>query len=97
MHAELDVVTLSSSDTEEALELLSLSPNCGVSSQPSRGDGQEPSSSSDVGSDLFEDWLEGNDMATSIYVAFTTEALSSHAPMANTSHKRKSRAQSSSS
>jgi hypothetical protein len=92
------VVTLSCSDTEEALELFSLSPNCGVSSQPSRGDGQEPSSSSDVGSDLFEDWLEGNDMATSVYVAFTTEASSSCALMANTSRgKCKTRAQSSSS
>jgi hypothetical protein len=34
--AEPDVVTLSSSDTKEALELLSLSPDRGVSSQPSR-------------------------------------------------------------
>jgi hypothetical protein len=30
---EPDVVTLSSSDTEEALELLPLSPGCGVSSR----------------------------------------------------------------
>jgi hypothetical protein len=34
---EPDVVTLSSSDTEEALELLSLSPSDGVSSRPSGG------------------------------------------------------------
>jgi hypothetical protein len=34
-----DVVTVSSSDAEEALELLPLSPNHGVSLQPSGGDG----------------------------------------------------------
>jgi hypothetical protein len=46
---------------------------------------QEPSSSSDVGSDLFEDWLEANDMATSVYVALIAEPSSSQAPIANAS------------
>jgi hypothetical protein len=72
------VLTLSSSDTEEDLEFLSLSLVHGVSSQHSGGDAQELLSSS--GSDLFGDWPEVNDMATSIYVALTAEASSYHAP-----------------
>jgi hypothetical protein len=93
--AEPDVVTLSSSDTQEDLELLSLSPAHGLSSRPSEGDAQEPPSSS--GSDLFEDWPEANDMATSIYVALTTEASSSCPSMANAPRGRqKSRASGSS-
>jgi hypothetical protein len=50
---EPDVVTVSSSDTEEALELLSLSPCCDLASLVSDGNVREPSSSS--GSELFED------------------------------------------
>jgi hypothetical protein len=92
------VVTTSSSDTEEALELLSLSSGCGVSSQPSGGDAQEPSSSSGVGSDLFEDWLEANDMDASVYVVLTAMPLSSRAPTASAPHsEQKSHARSSSS
>jgi hypothetical protein len=49
------VVTLSCSDTEEALELLSLSPAHGPPSRPSN-----PYSSSDI--DLFKYWPEANDM-----------------------------------
>jgi hypothetical protein len=91
--AEPDVVTLSSSDTKEALELLSLSPDRGVSSQPSRvggggGNAQEPSSGSNFGSDLFEDWPKANDMAVSIYVALTAES-SSQAPIANALHNER--------
>jgi hypothetical protein len=67
---EPDLVTLSSSDTEEALELLSLSPAHGLSSRLSEG------------SDLFEDWPKANDMAASVYVAFTAEISSSRALMA---------------
>jgi hypothetical protein len=73
------VVTLSSCDTKEFLEFLSLSPVCGLSSRLSEGDARETSSSS--GSDLFEDWLEANDMATSVYAALTMEGLSSRASM----------------
>jgi hypothetical protein len=69
------VVTLSSSDTEETLELLSLSPSHGPPSRPS-----DPCSSS--GNDLFKDWPEANDMAISVYVALTADALSSRASTA---------------
>jgi hypothetical protein len=77
------VVTISSSNTEEALGLLSLSPCRNLSSQFLGGNVHEPSSSS--GSNLFEDWSKANDMAASIYVALTAEALGSlvsttHAP-----------------
>jgi hypothetical protein len=89
------VVTLSSSDTEEALELLSLSAGHGVSSRPLGGVAQELSTSSS--SDFFEDWPEANDMVASIYVALTAEASSSRASMANAPRgKCKSRARSSS-
>jgi hypothetical protein len=72
---------------------LSLSPIRGVSSQPSGGVPQEPSSSFGAGSDLFEDWAEANDMATSVYVALTVELSSSCAPMATTPRsERKSHA-----
>jgi hypothetical protein len=84
------VVTFFSSDTEEALELLSLSPVHNVSSQRQGGDAQELSSSS--GNDLLEDWHKANDIAASIYIVLTTEASSSHASMANAPcGKRKSR------
>jgi hypothetical protein len=70
------VVTLSSSYTKEALELLSLSPARGPHSQLS---GLRSSS----GSDLFEDWPEANDMAASVYVALTADALSSRTSIVN--------------
>jgi hypothetical protein len=73
------VVTLSSSDTEEALELLSLSLDHGVSSQPW----------GDIGSDLFKDWPKANDMVGSIYVALTAESSSSQAPIANAPHNER--------
>jgi hypothetical protein len=79
--AEPDVVTLSSSDSEEALEVLSLSPAHDLTSQLSEGDVLEPSSNS--GSDLFEDWPKANNMSASIYVALTAEASSSRASMAD--------------
>jgi hypothetical protein len=74
------VVTLSSSDTEVALDFLSLSPVCRLSSSLLKGDTQEPSSSS--GSDLFEDWPEANDMASRVYVALTVKGSSSRASQA---------------
>jgi hypothetical protein len=80
------VVTLSSSNTEEALEFLSLNPAHGLSSRLLEGDTQEPSSSS--GSDLFEDWPEANDMTTGIYVVLTVEASSSHASTVDAPHGR---------
>jgi hypothetical protein len=72
---------LSSSYTEDALEFLSLNLAHGLSSCLSKGDTQEPSTNSR--SDLFEDWPEANDMATSVYVELTMEALSSRASMAD--------------
>jgi hypothetical protein len=58
-----------------------VSPCCNLCSQLLRGNVREPSSSS--GSDLFEDWPEANDMAVSIYVALTAEALGSLVPTAD--------------
>jgi hypothetical protein len=77
--AKADVVTLSSSDTEEALELLSLSPARGPHSPLS-----ELRSSSSSG--LLDDWPEANDMATSVYVALTEDALSSCASTVSAPH-----------
>jgi hypothetical protein len=48
-------VTVSSSYTDEALELLSLGPDHVISSQPSVNDARRLSSSSSAGSDWFED------------------------------------------
>jgi hypothetical protein len=70
MMPEYDVVNLSSSDTEEALDLLFLSPTHGPRSAASN-----PRSGSD--SDMFKDWPEVNDMAASVYVALTIDASSS--------------------
>jgi hypothetical protein len=84
--AEPNVVTLSSSDTEEAIEFLSLSPAHGLSSCLSEGDSCEPSLS--CGSDLLKDWAEANDMAASVYVALATEGLSSRVSMVNAPHDR---------
>jgi hypothetical protein len=85
------VVTLSSSNTEEALELLSSNPAPRLSSRLSGGDAPEPSSSS--GSDLFKDWPEANDMVVSVYVVLTMETSSSCASTADAPRDRlKSRA-----
>jgi hypothetical protein len=65
------VVTLSSSGTKEALELLFLSPHHDLVFHV-----LEPSCSS--GSDQFNDWPEANDTAQSVYVALTANASSSH-------------------
>jgi hypothetical protein len=73
---DVDMVDLSSSDTEEALKLLPLSPTRGCHFALSN-----PRSSSD--SELFEDWPMVNDMATSVYVALTIDASSSHASTPN--------------
>jgi hypothetical protein len=70
MH-KADVVDLSSSDTEALLDSLFMSPACG-----------SPISRPRMGSDCnsFEDWHESNDMATSVYIALSADASSSHAP-----------------
>jgi hypothetical protein len=67
---EADMVNPSSSDTEEVLDLLFLSPARGHHSLA-----LNLHLGSD--SDAFEDWLKANDMAASVYVALTTDALSS--------------------
>jgi hypothetical protein len=74
MMPEADVVNPSSSDTEEALNLLFLCPPRG-SQSPSLS----PRSGSD--SDVFEDWPEVNDMAASVYVALIADASSSRVSM----------------
>jgi hypothetical protein len=73
------VVSLLSSDTEEALELLSLSPV------------HDPDSPllelhSSFGSDLYDDWPESNDMAASVHVALTADALSFHMSTVSAPH-----------
>jgi hypothetical protein len=69
---EADVVNPSSSDTEEALDLLFLGPAHGPYFSA-----LNPHSGSD--SDVFKDWPEVNDMGASVYVALTADASSSHA------------------
>jgi hypothetical protein len=70
--AEGNAVNLSSSDTEEALELLSPSPARGPRSPILN-------LRSSFDSDLFEDWPEANDMVVSVYVALTIDASSCRA------------------
>jgi hypothetical protein len=77
--AEADVVSLSSSDTEESLKLLSLNPARGSHSPPLK-------LRSSSNSDLFDYWPKGNDMVVSVYVALTTDALSSHASTVSAPH-----------
>jgi hypothetical protein len=74
--AKADVVNLSSSDTEEALKLLSLCPTHGPHSLLSN-----LCSSSD--SELFEEWPEANHMASSVYVVLIADASSSRASIVN--------------
>jgi hypothetical protein len=77
--AETDVVALSSSNTEEALELLFLSPPRSPASCVS-----EPSSGND--SDEFEDWPKANDAIVCVYVALTVDFLRSRTLPANALH-----------
>jgi hypothetical protein len=67
-----DVIDLSSSDTEEALDLLYLCPAHGP---------HYPLSNfhSSFDSDLFEEWLEANDVPLSVYVVLTAYASISRA------------------
>jgi hypothetical protein len=88
--AKPDVVTLSSSSTEEALELLFLSPPRDPVSHFS-----EPSCSS--GSDQLEDWPKVNDTTVSVYVALTADVSNSCTSTVNAPRdERKSCADSSS-
>jgi hypothetical protein len=64
-------VYVSSSDTEDLLNLLFLSPACDSPSAHRRA-------SSDT--DSFKSCTEVNDMAMSVYVALSADALSSHKP-----------------
>jgi hypothetical protein len=74
-----ELVDMSSSDTEEALALLSLSPARGCDSPI-----LNLRSSSD--SDLLECWLEANGMAVSVYVALTVDASSFRATTVSALH-----------
>jgi hypothetical protein len=73
------VVSVLSSDIEEALELLSLSPT---------RDQHSPllKLCSSSGSHLFDDWPESNDMVVSVYVALIANPSSSHASTVSASH-----------
>jgi hypothetical protein len=73
------MIDLSSSNTEEALELLSLSSARGY---------QSPllNLRSSFDSDLFEDWPKANSMAASVYISLTTDASSSHASTVDSLH-----------
>jgi hypothetical protein len=73
------VVALLSSDTEEALELLFLSPPRGPASHVS-----EPSYG--FSSDQFKDWPEANDAAVSVYVALTVDVSRSRTSLVNALH-----------
>jgi hypothetical protein len=69
---EADMVNPSSSDTEEALDLVFLSPtHCPCSPASNLLSGSN--------SDVFKDWPEANNMVVSVYVALTADALSSRA------------------
>jgi hypothetical protein len=74
------VETLSSSGTEEALEMLFLDPPHDTVSHVS-----EPSYSS--GSDQFDDWPKANDMVVSVYVILTADASSSRILIVNAPHE----------
>jgi hypothetical protein len=73
------VVTLSSSDTEEELRLLFLSPTRNPASHIS-----EPSSNSNC--DRFEDWPEANDVVASVYIVLFVDVLRSRTSTVNTPH-----------
>jgi hypothetical protein len=72
-------MTLSSSDTKEALKLLFPSPPRDPISHVS-----EPFSSS--GSNQFVEWPKTNNMETSAYIALTSHTSSSRASIVNVSH-----------
>jgi hypothetical protein len=76
MMPKVDVVDLSSSDTEALLDSLFVSTTCdSPSSRPcARSDG-----------DSFKDWPKANDMAASVYVALSADASISRMPTVNAS------------
>jgi hypothetical protein len=76
-------VDISSSDTEGLLDSLFLSPTHGYLSMH-RCENSDCHVSSDA--DSFESWPEPNDMAASVYVALSTDALSSCKPTTDASH-----------
>jgi hypothetical protein len=76
---EAGMVDLSSSDTEESLVLLSLSPAHGYHSPLSN-------LQSSSNSDLFRDWLEANDMVASVYIALIADGSSSRASTIDSLH-----------
>jgi hypothetical protein len=64
-------MNVSSSDTEDALELLSLESGREISLWPSVVDTYELSLSLSADTEWFEDWAEANDMAANVYIALT--------------------------
>jgi hypothetical protein len=66
MKPRVDVMDISSSDTEALLDLLFLSP---TRDSPT----SHPRASSDA--DLFENWPKANDMSVSVYATLSADAL----------------------
>jgi hypothetical protein len=70
-------VDVSSSDTDEALELLTLKLGRDYSPRLGLNNAHEASSESSTASEWFEDWTEVKDMAAIVYVALTAEPSTS--------------------
>jgi hypothetical protein len=82
-----DVVNVSLSDTDEALELLTLESGHDYSPRFALNDAHVASSKSSTGNEWFKDWPEANDMAASVYVALTAEPLPSRPDHGEASHR----------
>jgi hypothetical protein len=74
-----DVANVSSSDTDEALELLTLESCRDYSPRSALNDAHVASSESSTGSEWFKDWPEANIKVANVYVALTTESSPSRA------------------
>jgi hypothetical protein len=92
--ADAGMIERESTEPSHTLKLpwsFSLWSQATISSQPSLGDARELSLSSSTGSEWFDDWLEANDMATSVYIALTMEPSSSHQVQTNVLGQLRSR------
>jgi hypothetical protein len=69
-----DIVNVSSSDTDEALELLTLESGRDYLPRTALNDAQVASSESIMGREWFKYWPEANDVAVNVYVALTAES-----------------------
>jgi hypothetical protein len=77
MMPKADVVDLSSSDIEALLDSLFVSPACdSLVSHPRMG----------VDGGSFEDWTKANDIAVTVYISLSVDALSSQVPTVDAPH-----------